>query len=118
MPVTKMNIKAFEKALKGTGGIYQAIADRMGVARQTVARYVLKSSRARMLLEQECESILDMGEGALFSKVKEKDLGAIKFLLSTKGKNRDYTEKKEVEHSGTVPVSIVIKEHKEDEEAS
>ena len=114
--MVKMNLGAFEKALKGTGGIYSAIAEKMGVARQTVSTYVKRSAKARMLWEQEVETVKDMAEGGLFSNIKSKDMGAIKYFLSTRGKDRGYVEKTEVEHSGGVNSYQIIIEEKKSEE--
>ena len=114
-----MNIKAFDQASKGTGGILQAIADRLKVNRTTVHRYIERTPKAREIIKREQEAVCDMAEGALFSKIKEKEAWATKFFLRTKGRHRDYIEKQEVEHSGGIAsYNIVIEEEKSNGEIS
>ena len=112
----RISITNFKKAVKGTGGIYSTIADKLGVCRQTVSKYLKDNLKARQLLESEQERITDSAEGVLFKKiVKEEDMNAVKYYLSTKGKKRGYVEKTEVsnEVSGTVKLEWVGEEESE-----
>lgn len=90
----------FAEALKDSGGIITTIANRLGVSRQAIYKYLERFPEFKQDLEDETEKILDMAEISLFSQVKGRDIGATKYLLSTKGKRRGYVEKQEIEHSG------------------
>lgn len=89
----------FIDAIKGTGGIVSAIAQRIGCEWHTARRYIDKHPSVRQAYDAEFETILDLTEGALYKRAtKDQEPWAVKYLLSTKGKKRGYTER--VEHTG------------------
>jgi len=94
------------KALVGSGGIKADIARRLKCTRKTVAKYIKENEELYLAWESEKQSVLDMGEAGLYALVKKKDLAAIKFLLTTQGKERGYgdTQRFDVNQnvSGTV----------------
>ena len=100
--MVKISKKKFKNALEDSGGVITTIANRMNVTRKAVYDWLKKHPEMREFKDQEEEKILDMAEISLFSQVREKDFGATKYILSTKGKNRGYIEKTEqaVEHKG------------------
>ena len=104
----KIKKKEFIKAVAGSGGVITSIAVKLGVERLTVYKYIRKEGNewTNEHLTQAREKFIDIAEGALMSNVKAKDMGAIKFTLSTIGKNRGYVPKQEVEHSGIDNVNI------------
>lgn len=112
----KINKTKFKKAVNGTGGILSQIAIKLDVSRKTLYEYIRKEGNAWTadILKHERERIVDMGEGALFKKVKEEDPWAVKYLLSTVGKSRGYTEKQEIEHSGLDSIRVTIDDPMED----
>jgi predicted transcriptional regulator len=109
MPVIKITQDKFRRAAKGTGGILMQIAKRLDCTREAVSRWVSKNGEyAQPILFHEREQILDMAEGSLFQQVQEKQAWATKYLLSTKGKERGYVEKQEIEHSEARPIKMVF----------
>ena len=100
----KYKTKEFVKAIKGTGGIKTAIAKRLGCEWNTVTKYIKENEEIRSAWQAEKESILDLGEASLYSLVKKKDLAAIKYLLSTQGKERGYGDQQRVDikQEGTI----------------
>lgn len=100
--MAKINKKKFLNALKDSGGVITSIANRLEVTRKAVYEYIERNPELRKFVEDEKEKILDMAEISLFSQVKDKDFGATKYILSTRGKSRGYIEKTESEitHKG------------------
>ncbi|RLI67501.1 hypothetical protein DRO91_10145 [Candidatus Heimdallarchaeota archaeon] len=107
--MVKITPQKFKKALFDSGGIKTTIARKLGVTRKAVYDYLERNPKLKILLKHEEEKILDMAEVSLFAQVKNKDFPATKYILSTKGKDRGYTEKQEIEHSGQA--QIIIEEH-------
>lgn len=105
--MVKINQKKFKDAILDSGGIITTIANRIGVTRKAIYDWLVKNPEMKDYLEQETEKILDMAEISLFSQVKDKDLGATKYILSTKGKKRGYIERQELEHSGNIGVTKI-----------
>lgn len=101
--MTTLSKKKVRNAITGSMGIYAVIARTCGVSRSTITKFLRKERNIKILqeIEQEKEKILDIGEKKLIELVQNGEFPAIKFLLSTRGKNRGYVEKQEIEHSGT-----------------
>jgi len=113
MGITKSK---FKKAVDGTGGIMLSIAKNLGVSRTAVYDFCNKYPAMMDLRYQEEEKILDIAENGLFTKAKEKEMWAVKYLLATKGKRRGYIEKTEqvLEHKGDNQLKVIIEERKPD----
>jgi len=107
--MVKITKKKFKDAVIDSGGIITTIANRISVTRKALYEWLVKNPEMRELIEHETEKILDMAEMSLFSQIKDKDLGATKYILSTKGKTRGYIEQKEIktEHSGEIGVTKI-----------
>lgn len=86
----------FISVITGTGGSISEIARRVGCDWHTAKKYIETMSTIKQAYEAEKESILDRAETKLVEAVDDGDLSAIKYLLSTKGKHRGYTERREV----------------------
>ena len=110
--MTKVTKNTFRQAVVGTGGIMLSIGNNLGVSRQAVYEFCNKNPDMMQLRYEEEEKIVDIAENGLFTKAKDKEMWAVKYLLATKGKRRGYTEKQEIEISTT---QIFTKEEKEAE---
>ena len=106
--MVKINKKKFREALLDSGGVKTTIANRLNVTRKAVYDYIKRNPKLKKELIQEEEKILDMAEVSLFSQVKNKDFGATKYILSTKGKRRGYIERQEIEQTGAPAVFNLI----------
>ena len=96
----KINKAKFLKGIAGSAGIRSVIAKRIGVSRKALWEYLKKNEWARIALESEEELISDIAETNLFKCIRNGDKWALAFYLKTKGRERGYVEKREVEHSG------------------
>mgnify|MGYP004653631295 CR=1 FL=1 len=62
----------------------------MGCSRVTVYAYIQKHPELKEAYEDEKETILDICEEGLLSKIYSQDFEAIKYYLERKGKSRGY----------------------------
>jgi hypothetical protein len=92
--------KQIGDALKATRGMVYVAADRLGCSPNTIKARMKKSKKLRDIKESYEGLLLDKGELQLDQLVMAGNLGAVKYLLSTKGKERGYVEKSVHEHSG------------------
>ena len=58
-------------------------------------------------LKELYETITDIAEAELISSVKRREPWAIKYWLSTKGKDRGYTTKQEATFNSSYPMQII-----------
>ena len=105
----KFTVNQFLKAINGSGGVKSDIAKRLKCARPTVNRYLKENEELYDAWESELESALDLGESSLLALVKAKDFNAIKFFLTTKGKERGYGDSRQFEVNQNVSGTV---EHK------
>lgn len=96
------------EAIKGSGAIVSTVARRLGCEWITAKRYIEKWETTQRAFLDEEETILDMAEGKLYEAIQNNDIQAAKWILSTKGKRRGFSEKQEIEHSSKEPIVIEI----------
>ena len=89
------------QAVRGSGGILSHIANKLGVSRPTLWAYVKKWPEVAQAIEDERESVLDLGETELIKAVKRQESWAICFLLKCQGKKRGWVEKQQMDHSSS-----------------
>lgn len=92
----KINKTKFKNSLEGSAGIITTIARKLGVSRLTLYTYIEKNSWTKELLQHEREKIIDLAENKLFKQIEKSEPWAVKYVLSTLGKNRGFTEKSEL----------------------
>jgi hypothetical protein len=83
-------------ACPGTGGIKALIAKKLGCDRITVARYAKRYPTVQYALEQADEEITDLAESKAVVLINAEYWPAIKHRLDTKGKERGFTERREL----------------------
>lgn len=93
--MTKLSRKKVEEALKNSFGVFSVIAQRCKVERSTITDFFHKHPDLRAKAEAERDKIVDIAEIKLNQKLNEGDSTLIWKVLSTKGKNRGYEERKE-----------------------
>jgi len=84
-------------AIKGSNGLLTLAARKAGLNYSTVWRYSQDFATVKQAMQEAKESMTDFAEGKLFKKIKDGDTTAIIFYLKTKGRDRGYIEKQEVE---------------------
>lgn len=73
------------------------IASRLGITRNAVNKRLRENPKLREAQIEEREKMIDVAETALYRKVEDGNLDAIKYFLSRAGKARGYTTKVEVD---------------------
>jgi hypothetical protein len=92
------------KAIKGCGGIVSAVAKRLDCDWNTADKYIKMYDETKQAMLDEKETILDMAESAVYNSIKEGNTQDAKWVLSTIGKKRGFSEKMEISHSGEVTI--------------
>ena len=85
-------------AIKGSCGIMARVAKTLGCDWATARKYVERYESAGKAMSDELETVLDTAENNLFQAINAKDLDAIKWFLSRKGRSRGYADR--TEHTG------------------
>ena len=95
----KFTVTQICQALDSTRGMITLAADRLRCSPSTIYNYIDRHPRIQELIDAHNERMVDKAEYNLTDKIEEGDLGAIKYVLSTKGKKRGYGE--EMKHDVT-----------------
>lgn len=108
--------KAIIEAIKDSGGIMSTIARRLGVTWHTADTWVKQYDETKQALQDERETILDLAESTLFRNIKDGNSQDAKWLLSTMGKNRGYSERQEITgvDGGPIDVNAIIRKAEEE----
>lgn len=97
MPKKRLTKRAKLEAITGSGGILTDIAAKCGVHRKTVAAWRDADPDIAAALESEREATVDLAESVIQNALRENDVVAAKYVLSTLGKGRGYTTRSEVD---------------------
>src|SRR5262245_9745252 len=89
-PHQRLTIGGVGLAIKTHLGNRAAIARAFGVSRQAVSKFISHHPELQQKLVDEVESLCDHAESQLELLVLGGDFKAIKYVLSTLGKNRGY----------------------------
>lgn len=104
----KPTIKQYLNAIDGSMGFINTIANRSGVSWHTAKNKIEGNKKLKKAYEEELEKKLDFGETQLMKNIKEGKETSVIFFLKTKGKQRGYVEKQELEHSGDIERSVTV----------
>lgn len=102
----KLNKAKVANALHESKGAVYLAAKRLGVSHTSIYTYVKKYEDIADIKNYYDGELVDIGEIALRSAVTNKEPWAVKYILSTKGKDRGYTERSEVTGADGGPVPI------------
>ena len=87
----------FLEALKNNLGHITEACKSSNIHRRTYYSWIDKDEKFKQQCEDVEESLLDLAESKLLENINNNDNTCIIFYLKTKGKNRGYIEKQEVE---------------------
>ena len=85
-------------------GNISAVARAFGVSRTAIYNWMQGKVTVMAALADSRETMLDNAESILYKKALEGSTPELIFFLKTQGKQRGYTEKSEIEHSGSIDV--------------
>lgn len=98
------NVQQFIDAIPGSGGIISVIARRVGCSWGTARTYVTKYPTVKAVYDDEVESIIDTAESVVIESMREGDVSTAKWYLVTKGKDRGYTERHEIDAQAAINI--------------
>lgn len=98
--------KKIIKAIEGSHGLLTIAAQKCGLNRSTVWRYVQDYPSVKKAVEEAQEVMLDFAESKLYKKIDDGDMTAIIFYLKTRGKHRGYVERQEIEIPSEIKVNV------------
>ena len=102
------------EAIKGSGSIVSTVARRLGCEWITAKRYIEKWEVTKRAMLDEEETILDMAESTIFASIKDGNSQDAKWILSTKGKRRGYSERHEITGADGTDINIKVQWGKDD----
>lgn len=101
-----MTKKQIIKALKEAKGVITVAAESLDCSRQAIYKRMKKDDDIAQARDDAREGMIDTAENALHDLITDPDhkdhYKAIRYYLSTQGKDRGYSEKHQHEHSGNV----------------
>ena len=101
----------FANAIKEANGIVAIAAKMLGVSRSAFYKRIDKSKKLEAILIEARETNLDFAESKLIKHMNKPDmdavsLGAVKYFLSTMGKDRGYYTKVETNKNINKPLHL------------
>ena len=96
------------KALQRTKGMIYLAAEELACSPQTIYNHIDRHPTVKAALTAETEKLLDIAELKLADAMVARESWAVKYLLSTKGKNRGYVESATLKVSGDRENPLVI----------
>ncbi len=96
------------EAIEGSGGVMLGISKRLGCNWDTARRYVNKWETTRKAFDAEKQKILDLAESTVYKAIKDGDVQSAKWVLATLGRDRGFSERQELVHSGEMNQKLTI----------
>lgn len=93
------------EAIKKARGIKAVVARSLGCDRSTVNNYIERYPTVKRAYEEQREVIIDIAEGQLIKKVDSGEWDAVKYVLSTLGKDRGYGDT--IKHEGGLTIKVI-----------
>ena len=99
--------KLMYEALRSQLGVVTSACKLVGISRQTHYRWLREDENYKAWIEQIPDITLDFAETALLKQIKEGNTTAIIFYLKTKGKQRGYIERQEIDTKSIITSSNI-----------
>ena len=96
----KPSKKSILKAINGSDGVISTIAERIGVSWGTARNYIDADPDLLQALDDENNIIIDVAETETYKQVRDGEVWALKYVLSTKGTKRGWIESQRKEITG------------------
>lgn len=103
-----MSNEDIEKLIIKTNGNITAVARSCKVDRHTLYKRIKASAKLQQALQTAREEALDVAESVLFQRAIAGNTQELLFFLRTRGAERGYADKQQVEHSGEGAVIRVV----------
>ena len=99
----------FIERIPGSGGIISTIAKRVGCSWHTAKKYCTEYATVAQAYVDECEGITDLAESTVLKAIRDGDVSAAKWYLTTKAKDRGYAERREISGPDGGPVDVELR---------
>lgn len=96
---TRQNKERLVEAMHKSLGIVTQACTAVGVARDTYYQYYNNDPAFKKRIDDIQNVALDFVEGQLFKQINKGEVSSTIFYLKTKGKNRGFVERQEIEHA-------------------
>jgi len=97
--------KTMLDALERSLGIVSTACEKAGISRQTHYNWLKDDPEYKEAVRAIEERTIDFAESHLHALIKDKNPAATIFFLKTKGKNRGYVERQEIEVNDPRPLT-------------
>lgn len=97
--------KTMLDALERSLGIVSTACEKAGISRQTHYNWLKDDAEYKEAVRAIEERTIDFAESHLHALIKDKNPAATIFFLKTKGKNRGYVERQEIEVNESRPLT-------------
>ena len=114
---TALKKQAMLEALEKAMGVVTTAAKMAGIERTTHYLWMREDKQYKAKVEDVQNIVLDFAETALYKMVENHQPAATLFLLKTKGKQRGYVERQEIQHSSDTETDITFEIQKREKEA-
>jgi hypothetical protein len=94
------------EALEKSRGMVYVAARLLKCSPDTILKRIKDKVAVAEVVQAQAELFVDTAELKLIESVNNGDSWAIQFALKTKGKNRGYVEKQEIDGSGNLTVTV------------
>ena len=108
MNKTELHKKAVIEALEKTLGVVTTACKQIGIGRTQFYEWLKTDEEFRKQVEDIQNVALDYAESQLHKQIGDGSTAATIFYLKTKGKNRGYIERQEIQHDGGEGLRIEI----------
>lgn len=108
MNKTELHKKAVIDALEKTLGVVTTACKQVGIGRTQFYEWLKTDEGFRKQVEDIQNVALDYAESQLHKQIGDGSTAATIFYLKTKGKNRGYVERQEIQHDGGEGLRIEI----------
>jgi hypothetical protein len=108
MNKTELHKKAVIDALEKTLGVVTTACKQVGIGRTQFYEWLKTDDEFRKQVEDIQNVALDYAESQLHKQIGDGSTAATIFYLKTKGKNRGYIERQEIQHDGGEGLRIEI----------
>jgi len=107
MAKLKLTKQEIQEAIPKTHGVKKYLAEKLSVDRQTIYRYFDRYPDLEEASQEYLDSITDEAEHHLIEAVRAGNPWAVRYWLSTRGKNRGYSTKQEATFNGMYPMQTI-----------
>src|SRR5688500_7596551 len=103
----KFNVQQVIDAIRGSRGIKETIRQRLGCSRNTVDNYLARYATAQAAYDEERARVGDVADSLIVDDMgRNRSVETAKWYAKAKLKHRGYTDKTDVQHSGSLDVIV------------